>query len=343
MDEANDAAQPAEAAAAPDNAAAAAAAPRQIKMDLYAPPVFEGRSTDDALSFLQYVERYAAFKQMSDGEKLQFMAILLRDAASDFYEGLPTAQRQSWDQFKTAFLARFGRSEAVRWRDTSDLYTMAQKLDESAEDFISRVTKKAKYIPNIDESLLRSAVIQGLRPQIRSHVLQANVQTMADLLQAARVADVATTSSDPTFQQLLNEIRHSNEQHAKHNAAFELLSSRFNNMNVSSTDANDTSRSRSPSPRRVRFTTPPRRPTSSGYDYRRSNDDRRSSNDRPPRRYYNDNNNTCPRCGMEHRYDRCPATNAQCLNCGRVGHFRKTCRQARRSQFQRERTIRPRI
>ena len=88
MDEANDAAQPAEAAAAPDNAAAAAFC--QIKMDLYAPPVFEGRSTDDALSFLQYVERYAAFKQMSDGEKLQFIAILLRDAASDFYEGLPS-------------------------------------------------------------------------------------------------------------------------------------------------------------------------------------------------------------------------------------------------------------
>ena len=163
MAEANDAAQPAEAAAAQNNAAAAAA-PRQIKMDLYAPPVFEGRSTDDALSFLQYVERYAAFKQMTDGEKLQFIAILLHDAASDFYEGLPTLQRESWDQFKTAFLARFGRSEAIRWHDTSDLYTMAQKLNESAEDFIARVTKKAKYIPNIDESLLRSAVIQGLRP-----------------------------------------------------------------------------------------------------------------------------------------------------------------------------------
>jgi len=60
MAEANDAAQPAEAAAA-QNYAAADAALCQIKMDLYAPPVFEGRSTDDALSFLQYVERYAAF------------------------------------------------------------------------------------------------------------------------------------------------------------------------------------------------------------------------------------------------------------------------------------------
>ena len=125
---------------------------------------------------------------------------------------------------------------------------MSQLIDESAEDFIARVMKKAKYVPNIDESLLRSAVIQGLRPQIRSHVLQANIHNMADLLQAARVADVATTSSDPTFQQLLTEIRVSNEQHAKHNAAFELLSSRLNDLHVSSADTNNTSRSRSSSP-----------------------------------------------------------------------------------------------
>jgi len=76
---------------------------------------------------------------------------------------------------------------------------MSQLIDESAEDLIARVIKKAKYVPNIDEFLLRSAVIQGLRPQIPSHVLQANIHNMADLHQAARVADVATTSSDPTF------------------------------------------------------------------------------------------------------------------------------------------------
>ena len=87
----------------------------------------------------------------------------LRDAAIYFYE--------SWDHFKAAFLARFGCSEGVRCRDTSDMYTTSQKIDESAEDFVARVTKKAKYIPNIDEAFLRSAVIQGRRPQIRSHVL----------------------------------------------------------------------------------------------------------------------------------------------------------------------------
>ena len=179
-------------------------------MDIYAPPVFHGHSTDDALSFLQYVECYAAFKQMNDTEKLQFISILLRDTASDFYEALPNTDCESWDRIKATFLEWFGHSEAVRWRDTSDLYTMSQHIDESVDDFIARVMKKAKYMPNIDESLCRSAVIQGLCPQIHSHVLQANVRNMADLRQADRVT---TTSSDPTFQQLLAEIHASNEQH----------------------------------------------------------------------------------------------------------------------------------
>ena len=143
MAEPNVVAPPADAPA--QNNAAADVVTRQIKMDIYAPPLFHGRSTDDALSFLQYVERYATFKQMNETEKLQFITILLRDTASDFYEALPNIDRESWDRFKPAFLSRFGRSEAVRWRDTSDLYTMSQLTDESAEDFIARVMKKAKY------------------------------------------------------------------------------------------------------------------------------------------------------------------------------------------------------
>ena len=150
--------------------------------------------------------------------------------------------------------------------------------------------KKAMYVPNIDESLHHSLVIQGLHPQIRSHVLQANVLTMADLLHAAHVADVTATSSDLTFQQLLAKICLSNEWHAKHNAVFELLSSRLNNVHVSSPDTN-TSRSCSSS-HRVRFNTPECRPSSPGYNYR-------CSDDRPP-------------CGMIHRGNHCLATDAQC-------------------------------
>jgi len=37
----------------------------------------------------------------------------------------------------------------------------------------------------------------------------------------------------------------------------------------------------------------------------------------------------CDRCGRFHAYNRCPATNVSCFNCGHVGHLRAKCRSAR--------------
>ena len=101
--------------------------------------------------------------------------------------------------------------------------------------------------------MLRYAIIHGLKAQIRTHVLQANVQTMSELLHAAKVADAAQLSTaDPNLKLLLDEIRKSNNQHADHRAAFEQLTGRLNHLHVSSVGQCD-NRAGSRSPRRVRF------------------------------------------------------------------------------------------
>jgi len=69
-------------------------------MDIYIPAVIQGCSTDDALSFFQYVNCYATFKQMNDSEKLQFSSMLLRVTASDFYTALPSNNSESWTASK---------------------------------------------------------------------------------------------------------------------------------------------------------------------------------------------------------------------------------------------------
>ena len=38
----------------------------------------------------------------------------------------------------------------------------------------------------------------------------------------------------------------------------------------------------------------------------------------------------CDRFGRIHAYNRCPAMNVSCFDCGRVGHLRVKCRSARR-------------
>ena len=52
--------------------------------------------------------------------------MLLRNAASDFYESLTTNQKTSLTAFKDTFLQRFGRSAARRWNDANMLWTEKQ-------------------------------------------------------------------------------------------------------------------------------------------------------------------------------------------------------------------------
>lgn len=301
--------------------------------NIYAPPTFHGKSTEDAQEFLAYVERFAGYKHMHQGEILELLPVLLRDAASDFYDTLSPETKANWDDFKKSFLDRFGRSEAIRWKDASDLWHHAQGPTESCDDYIARMTRLAKRIPGLDEAMLRYSVITGLKSgAVKCHVLQANVQTMPELLQAARVAEMATASSTDSLSLLLTEIKNSNDKHAEHAAAFQQLTSRLGKLAVTSLDDRHRamSRDRSPSPRRVHFEESRYRHPSpaprgrSPVNYRPSTTYRRQQSPAPSK---------CQRCGLSHAYRTCPAQNARCLHCNRLGHFRAVCRQARRDRI----------
>jgi len=80
---------------------------------------------------------------------------------------------------------------------------MSQGPHETAQDFITRVTRCAKDIPTPDDTMIQYAILQGLKPQVWSHVL---AQSVPDILQAAKVAEVTVTSpTDPNLNQLLDE------------------------------------------------------------------------------------------------------------------------------------------
>jgi len=146
-------------------------------------------------------------------------------------------------------LKRFGRSTVQRWKDTNALWT--QKNDESADDFVSRLTRLAKHLSSLDPSTLQCAVTRGLKPHIRQYVLQADAKSMTELLQAARIAEMATPSTNSSVTAVLDELRASNAQHT---AAFRQLSTRLDKLSITPIDQrHDDASSRRPSPRRARF------------------------------------------------------------------------------------------
>jgi len=303
----------------------------------YAPTLFYGKSNEDADTYVAYIERYKAYKHLSDDEVLELLPVLLRDAASDLYDSLTTDQKTNWTDFKNTFLKRFGRSTAQRWNDTNTLWTEKQ-VQMNVDVDVTKVTRLAKRLPDLDEAIVRHAIIRGLKSHIRSHVLQADVKSMTELLHAATVAEMVSSAADTEVSGALEELRESNRQQL---TAFQQLTERINKLSMTPLDNATTQNDynllrRRQSPRRVRFNDQSSRRPSAAR--RRSNyyDDRRQqppapSYRRPPVQLAN---STCNRCGRYHAYRSCPVVNADCMNCQRRGHFSNVCRAGRRMNTQ---------
>ena len=187
------------------------------------------KSTEDAFEFVNYVEKFADYKDMSEGEKLKLVSVLLRDEAADFFDSLTHTSTgdnddedtPTWDQFHDAFLQRFGRLQATEWRDVQQLFANPQRIDETASDFISRLTRIARRIENVDNQLLQHVILAGLKPELRTHMIQSQSTDLDDLIQNALIADAAVTSTtNPALSQVLAELK-TNDLHARHDAAFQ--------------------------------------------------------------------------------------------------------------------------
>ena len=115
-----------------------------------------------------------------------------------------------------------------------------QKINESVDEYTTAVINCAKAIPLTDTTMIKYAIIKGLRPEIRIHVLQSGSTTLEDVLKAARNSEAAREASGGNNSQL---------DHLS--AQMELLVHKMYGQQIS------TIRSTSRSPeRRVRFEQP---------------------------------------------------------------------------------------
>ena len=180
----------------------------------YAPSTYHGSSTEDADDYIAYIERYATYRHLSEQQRLELLPVLLRDSAIDWYETLSHDEVSSWPNFKKSFLDRFGRTAATRFRDMTTLWSTSQATDETVDNYYSRMVNLARRLPHLDNVIIRDAVIRGLRPSIRAKVLSAEVQTMKQLLDTARLSEMAISSEDDMMSSLLHELRTTKEQHS---------------------------------------------------------------------------------------------------------------------------------
>lgn len=310
------------------------------------PPIFTGRADEDADSFVKSFERYLKFRDITeDSKKLNLFAVLLKDSAAQWLDGLPESSKDSYAHLLTEFAQRYRLPESLKFKCASDLFSKKQSSDESVDDYVTQMRKIARLI-GVDDNILKFILLNGLKPYISAQVTQAHPESIEKILEIARLAELTmpkATASDSMVCEQLVEMQ----------AEMRRLSTKVDKAMTA------TVHPRSPTPeRRVQFTQPespeptaststyiprirprnvntfhPRNFHPAAYNEQRQIDcyQQRQQGAIQPHQQNSPNQQPtglCTRCARNHgRNSFCPARDPRrvCNFCHKPGHFQAAC------------------
>jgi len=315
----------------------------------FAPPAFHGAAHEDAESWLSRFEKYTTYRGFTEQDKKNFLAVVLRDDAADWYDSLPPASADTWAHLKAAFDARFKDSDLHQWQKASSMWNRVQGVGESVDAYITAMKKLARAV-SLGDVQLRFAIQRGLRPELIGHVIQSQPTSVDDLIRAARIAEAAATATaaarpDASFDKVIMALSANQEAAEKNTEEMKRLANQMSikpSINVIG-DQSATAGPRSTSAttrgglvsasqrgQRWRPRGGPRPPTwnesAGGFSMNQPQQTLQSNlrMDTPT--------SCCTNCGGWHQFGRqfCRARDVDCFLCGRRGHIRKMCRSGRR-------------
>lgn len=253
---------------------------------------FDPANVDDPLVWYEQFERYGQLKKWEDTDTPKFLPLWLTGAAMMWYATLPQATKDSKDQLKTAFTARFEPHTSIRWSHIITFDNRTQQAGESVESYAADLQFLNKKIANTDDRVLKDRFVLGLRPSIRSYVMLKAPATFTDAYGNARECSMipeapilATTTPfhAPDLQEQINAI-----------------SDKLDKIQLQPASPSHS--------RRVHFRSPDRRSPSPNYG------------------------SQCGRClSSNHTSSKCWCFTKKivCHKCKKIGHISKACRSVR--------------
>ena len=328
------------------------------------PSPFHGNGTENAQDWLDYFKRYVTFKQLNANASLALFALLMRGTANTWYSSLSNTERENYDGVLERFATKYAPAPISLWRRASELWSRDQKSGETVEEYYSDMVRRAREVSASNE-MTRFALVRGLRPELRTYVMQQNPATNDEFLAAAKVAEATVIESSPTITtEILDAIRR-----LEACAATSIRESRRSPVRNASPSPRPRSASASRPERRVRFdddrrefrqdratnaatfndrrgqpfegpdysTTPPTPPSPRRRDQPGHQPYvHRRIDLRPPQPTSTFNGNRgiagCTNCGRMHAWGTCPAVGKFCRNCGKRNHFALCCRSRQQNE-----------
>lgn len=177
----------------------------------YEPKPFSASETDlKARDWLDFFERYVAFKEMHDGRVCAYFGLLMRGPAEVWWNALSQSDRTNYKGLRQRFLENFANEELHKLRAATEMHTRKQGQNESVMEYYTAMVKLTKSLPAITEEVLYYLVLNGLKGHIKIRVLESDVKSLGQLLEVAKKAELAYNvlkTDDPILAAVLDELK----------------------------------------------------------------------------------------------------------------------------------------
>lgn len=161
-------------------------------------PTFHGNTSESVHDFVAQFERVADYKSLSDKQKLQVVQIILEGHARVWRNTLPGENLQDYKTFIALLKQKFS-SPADRWLLRQELTARKQGAKESVTLFADDIKTRCQNL-GIAKTEWVFHFINGLKPQIRRHVILAAPEDFEAAERAARVHE--SLGAEPSEQKI---------------------------------------------------------------------------------------------------------------------------------------------
>jgi hypothetical protein len=156
---------------------------------------------DLAEKCLDKFNMYCAFKKLGDEDRLRRFHLLMKDRAADWLRALPEHKKRDINSLTQEFILRHQLSCVEKWKQKAELWRRKQLSTESVDDYVATMPATARRL-NMPEPYLTDAIMQGVHPELRLHVLHSKAETVEETLEAPRVSEVAHSANTTSASQM---------------------------------------------------------------------------------------------------------------------------------------------
>jgi hypothetical protein len=94
----------------------------------------------------------------------------MKDRAADWLRALSEHKKADMDLLTREFINRHKMSCVEKWKHKAEIWKQKQGPSESVDDYVAAMQAAAKRI-DMPETYLADAIMEGLQPKLRLHVL----------------------------------------------------------------------------------------------------------------------------------------------------------------------------